>query len=68
MIMYRTFNVIGRILKSRKENLLTKWRTMHFLIYGLGIVCLVPFIWQIAFFEGVRKTWVISYCDAVTRK
>lgn len=67
MIMLRTFSLISFILKDRKEKLLTKWKTMHFIVYGLGIVCLVPFIWQIVLFEGVRKDWVLAYCNAVMR-
>ena len=65
MIMFRTFSIIAYILQDREEELLTKWKTMHFLVYGLGTVLIVPLIWQIAFFEGVRKTWVLAYCDAV---
>lgn len=68
MIVYRTFSYIAHILEDREEQLLTKLKTLHLIVYGLGVVFIVPFIWQIAFFEGVRKTWVVSYCDAVTRK
>jgi len=68
MIMFRTFGLIAVILKGRKEILLTKWKTMHLIVYGLGIVCLVPFIWQVILSERIRKTWVLSYCDAVMRK
>ena len=67
MIMYRTFNIIAYILKDRKEELLTKYKTMHCIVYGLGTICIIPFIWQIAIFDSVRKRWVLAYCDAVIK-
>jgi hypothetical protein len=68
MIVYRTFSYIEHILEDRNEQLLTKLKTIHLIVYGLGTICIVPLIWQIAFFEGVRKTWVVAYCDAVTKE
>jgi len=68
MIMFRTFGLIAYILEDRKEKLMTDWKVLHFLVYAVGTVPLVPFIWQIAFSEGKRKTWVLTYCEAVTNK
>ena len=68
MIVYRTFSYIAYILEDREEQLLTKLKTIHLIVYGVGIVFIVAFIWQIAFYDTIRKTWVLSYCNAVTRK
>jgi len=67
MIMLRTFGVITYILQDRKEKLLTKYKIMHFIVYGAGVLFIVPFLWKIILSEKIRKIWVISYCDAVTR-
>jgi hypothetical protein len=47
--------------------LIREYKKTHAVIYGVSMIFIAPFVWQICFFEEPRRNFVVSYVNAIIR-
>ena len=68
MAVSRTYSLIMYMVKDYKGGkLIRDYRKTHAVIYGVSMIFIAPFIWQICFFEEPRRNFVVSYVNAIVR-
>jgi len=62
----RTYSLIVLMIADYEGGeLIRDYRITHAIIYGVTMIIISPFIWQICFFDEPRRSFVISYANAV---
>ena len=62
----RTYSLIVLMIADYEGGKLIKeYKITHAIIYGVTMIFIAPFIWQICFFDEPRRGFVISYTNAV---
>ena len=68
MAVSRTYSLIMYMVKDYKGGkLIRDYRKTHAVIYGVSMIFIAPFIWQICFFEEPRRNFVVSYVNAIVK-
>tara|TARA_B100000497_G_C7625076_1_gene375637 strand:- start:282 stop:545 length:264 start_codon:yes stop_codon:yes gene_type:complete len=68
MAVSRTYSLIMRMISDEEGGkLIRDYRNTHAFIYGVSMIFIAPFIWQICFFEEPRRNFVVSYVKAIIR-
>ena len=68
MAVSRTYSLIMYMVKDYKGGkLIRDYRKTHAFIYGVSMIFIAPFIWQICFFEEPRRNFVVSYVNAIVK-
>jgi len=68
MAVSRTYSLIMYMVKDYKGGkLIREYKKTHAVIYGVSMIFIAPFVWQICFFEEPRRNFVVSYVNAIIR-
>ena len=68
MAVSRTYSLIVYMVKDYKGGkLIREYKKTHAVIYGVSMIFIAPFVWQICFFEEPRRNFVVSYVNAIIR-
>ena len=66
MAVGRTYSLIVYMVGDYKGGkLIRNYKKTHAVIYGVSMIFIAPFIWQICFFEEPRRKFVVSYVNAI---
>jgi len=69
MLIWRTYSISMRMIeKDQRGTYLVKNKSLHFIVYALGIFIITPFIWNVAIFEESRRKWVRAYVNGILGK
>ena len=69
MLIWRTYSVSMRMIeKDQKGAFIKNNRTLHFIVYCLGMLIITPFVWPVALFEESRRKWVMAYVNGILGK
>jgi hypothetical protein len=69
MAVGRTYSLIVYMVGDYEGGkLIRKYKKTHAVIYGVSMIFIAPFIWQICFFEEPRRKFVVSYVNAIVGK
>ena len=68
MAVSRTYSLIVYMVKDYKGGkLIREYKKTHAVIYGVSMIFIAPFVWQICFFEEPRRNFVVSYVNAIVK-
>ena len=69
MAVGRTYSLVVYMVGDYEGGkLIRKYKKIHAVIYGVSMIFIAPFIWQICFFEEPRRKFVVSYVNAIVGK
>ena len=69
MLFFRTYFICVRMIKEYKpDSIIIQYRTLHALIFAIGIVLITIPITRVVFNNNIRKRFCIGYVNSVMEK
>ena len=66
MAVSRTYKLVVQLVGDYEGGkLIRDYRITHAIIYGVSMIFIAPFIWQVCFFEEPRRSFVVAYVNAI---
>ena len=66
MLIWKTYSVSMRMIENdQRGEFIKNNKTIHFIVYCIGVFILTPFIWNVAIFEESRRKWVTAYVKGI---